>query len=48
MDVWEEMGKTGWHPWNKGLRLEESTNIWQDLQEESRAGGQEANSWNFH
>jgi hypothetical protein len=55
MDVQKEsLGKTRRHQWNNGLRLKEATmseegeDIWQILQEDCRAGGHEANSWNFH
>jgi hypothetical protein len=55
MDIWDEtLGETGRHQWNKELRFKEVTtseegeDIWQDLQEGHRAGGLEANSWNFH
>jgi hypothetical protein len=49
-----DAGTTGMHKWNKGWRLkggitsEEREDIWQDLQEDRRAGDRKANSWDFH
>jgi hypothetical protein len=55
MDAQEETTDApGMQQWNEGLRLkgaatsEEGDDIWQDLQEHNRAGGHEANIWNFH
>jgi hypothetical protein len=55
MNIREETsGVNGMQQWNKVPRHTEATmseegeGIWQDLQEDCRAGGHEANSQNFH